>query len=75
MFCDSNSLDLPFLFDESIKDTFTGIRRYRHYAMHGYAFQIDWDRIKNSILNIESVYQHFKNNLENFLNIINKEGA
>ena len=70
LFSINTSQPLPVLFDELIIDDYRNIRKFRHYIIHGYAFQIEWNLIKNSIANIDSVYEHFKNNVKKFMNSI-----
>lgn len=38
IFSENNDPKFPILFDEKIRDEFTSIRRFRHFAVHGYAF-------------------------------------
>jgi len=66
MFSGENK-DLPTILDDSVQKDFTGIRRFRHFAVHGYAFQLDWARIKNSVDKIDTVFENFKSNIDRFL--------
>ncbi len=70
MFSNSEQKPLPLLFDDIIINDFAGMRRFRHFVIHGYAFLIEWDKLKDNIAHIESVYEHFKNNVNKFLNSI-----
>jgi hypothetical protein len=67
MFSDPSSTTLPYLFDLTIINDFIGLRKFRHYAMHGYAFKIDWNYMKDNIVSINEIYYKFKVNVEKFL--------
>ena len=41
--------------------------KFRHYVIHGYAFQIEWKQIKTSVNKINNTYSYFKQNLMNYL--------
>lgn len=42
---------------------------FRHYFVHGYAFNLETDRLQKLINNIEPVYQEFKKNIESYLKL------
>ncbi len=52
--------NLPVLFDESLALSMSAYRKFRHVVHHGYGFQIEWDRLKDGILQIEHVFNAFK---------------
>lgn len=63
----NNTTDLPILFTNNIIDGFTIIRRFRHFARHGYAYHIEWEKLKEGMLTVPGLYNIFKNNLENYI--------
>jgi hypothetical protein len=69
-FCNPSFSHLPVLFDDLIVNEYRNIRKFRHYIIHGYAFNIEWDLIKESLAQIKANYSHFKSNVNNFLDSI-----
>lgn len=62
---------LPILFDESLALAIAPYRKFRHVVFHGYGFQLDWNRMKDGVENIETVFERFKENLLRYLRTIN----
>ncbi|MFQ5640988.1 MAG: hypothetical protein ACE5IR_23675 [bacterium] len=48
------------LFSTELETKFVPFRRFRNVVHHGYGFQLDWDRIKPGIEEIQSMYSQFK---------------
>lgn len=67
MFNNNATKPLPILIDDSIINDISSIRKFRHFVIHGYAFQIEWKQIKSSVERIDSIYHHFKNNVSEFI--------
>ncbi len=63
MFSNGNKFECPILFDDEIFDYFKGILKFRHYVIHGYSFQIDWQMINSSAIQIEPMVKRFKENI------------
>jgi len=42
-------------------------RKFRHVVVHGYGFQMDWDRMKIGIEKVEKVFSRFKGKIEEYL--------
>jgi len=63
-FCNPPYLSLPMLFDEELELLISPYRKFRHIVYHGYGFQIEWDRMREGIENIEKVYLKFKEKIE-----------
>ncbi|MFQ5865798.1 MAG: hypothetical protein ACE5IW_11275 [bacterium] len=59
-FCDPPTENLPLIFTNELETKFVPFRRFRHVVHHGYGFQLDWDRIKPGIEEIQSIYSQFK---------------
>lgn len=66
-FCVPSHSPLPELFDKSLASDIAPFRRFRHVVYHSYGFQLEWDRMKEGMENIEDVFARFKANLFNFL--------
>jgi len=62
---DKNQHNLPVIFTEEIHEQFVILRRFRHFARHGYAFHLDWERLRLGLNSIEPIYCIFKINLSN----------
>lgn len=71
-FCKPSYRDLPVLFDESLALSLAPYRKFRHVVFHGYGFQLDWERMREGIENIEALYEHFKKKLMEYLQTYNK---
>lgn len=67
LFTEGNTNQLPIIFDNVIANEFKQIRKFRHFAVHGYSFKIDWKFLKNSIYSIEHYYQLAKKNILNYI--------
>lgn len=72
-FCDPSYTPLPELFDESLSSALAPFRRFRHVVYHSYGFQLEWERMKEGIVNIENVWVRFKTNLFNYLKKLKSE--
>jgi hypothetical protein len=66
-FCKPSFKPLPVLFDESTASAMAPYRKFRHVVYHGYGFQIDWDRMKEGLSNLDNVYLRFKTELLNYM--------
>jgi len=64
--------NLPDLFDESLSLAMAPFRKFRHVFYHGYGFQLDWNRMKEGITNIEEIFLRFKSRLSDYLKRIEK---
>jgi hypothetical protein len=58
---------LPLLITSEIISSITILRRFRHVIMHGYAMNLDWERMRVNIELIPDVFTHFQSALTNFL--------
>ncbi|MCX7965284.1 MAG: hypothetical protein N2596_01465 [Syntrophorhabdaceae bacterium] len=59
---------LPLLFNSDLAPDMATLRKFRHVVHHGYGFQLDWERLKEGMINIEEVFRRFKMSCNNFLN-------
>lgn len=41
---------------------------FRHFFIHGYGFQLNWDKMKPLVDNIEDLWREIKNQLKDFMN-------
>ncbi len=69
-FCSPSFKGLPVLFDESLALAISPYRKFRHVVFHGYGFQLDWDRMKEGLENIEEVFQRFREKLLDYLHML-----
>jgi len=61
---------LPIFFDNEMIDSISPYRKFRHVFFHGYGFQLDWDRMKDGLENVEIIYEKMKNSITKFLNTL-----
>lgn len=66
-FCEPSYNSLPALFDETLALSMAPFRKFRHVVYHGYGFQLDWERMKGGMENIEEIYKQFKNKLMRYM--------
>lgn len=66
-FCSPPYKSLPLLLDKELSSAMAPFRKFRHVVYHGYGFQIDWDRMKEGLSNIENVYLRFNKELLNYI--------
>ena len=66
-FCAPSHSPLPVLFDESLESAMAPFRKFRHVVYHGYAFQLEWNRMQEGIESIEDIFLRFKTKLSNYL--------
>ena len=66
-FCDPPFKTLPLLFDDELASALAPYRKFRHVVHHGYAFQLDWDRMKEGIASIAHVFARFQTKLNDYL--------
>ena len=66
-FCSPPYPTLPLLFDDDLALTLSPFRKFRHVVHHGYGFQIDWDRMKEGISEIENIFLQIKSILSDYL--------
>ena len=66
-FCPPGQPPLPTLFDEVLARQIGPFRRFRHVVHHGYGFQIEWDRMREGLEQIEQVLAAFRGQVESHL--------
>jgi hypothetical protein len=66
-FCVPSHSPLPVLFDESLESAMAPFRKFRHVVYHGYAFQLEWNRMQEGIERIEDIFLRFKTKVTAYL--------
>ncbi len=61
---------LPALFDSSLASSLAPFRRFRHVFLHGYSFDLDWERMSEGIRQVETVFRQLKKALLAYLESI-----
>lgn len=56
------------ILDPIIKDKVIEYLAFRHFIRHAYGFQIDWKKMKHLIVELESIWDHIKEDIKLFLN-------
>ena len=67
-YCETSHGNLPVLFDNSLSISIAPFRKFRHVVYHSYGFQLDWDRMKEGLQNIDDVFLRFKDKVQYYLN-------
>jgi hypothetical protein len=66
-FCEPARPPLPILFDDDFATRLSSFRNFRHAFFHAYGFQLDWERMRPGIAEIERIFQRFHQILLSFL--------
>jgi len=66
-FCAPSKGVLPILFDSDLERALVPFRKFRHVVFHGYGFQMDWDRMKIGIDEVEDIFNRFRKEIEAYL--------
>jgi hypothetical protein len=67
LFCSPRTDILPELISEDIKSEMQELRKFRHIARQGYAFNFEWNRMKEGVFSVRFIFQKFKENLDNHI--------
>ena len=59
-FCPPGQPPLPKLFDEALARQLGPFRRFRHVVHHGYGFQIEWDRMREGLDQVNAILAAFR---------------
>ena len=66
-FCDPPRQPLPFLFDKNLSSALIPFRKFRHVVYHGYAFQIEWDRMQKGAEDVGNIFEQVKKAVYGYL--------
>ena len=55
---DSN-FEFPIKFSSNLIEKITDYRRFRHYFIHGYSHNLNWEILKNGVIDIQEVLNTF----------------
>lgn len=59
-FSRNSDYETPIKFDDELLVCLNDLRRFRHYFFHGYSINIDWNILKESIVELQSILDSFK---------------
>ncbi|MBU4271104.1 MAG: hypothetical protein KKE86_06380 [Planctomycetes bacterium] len=68
-FCEPGFRGLPVVFDTEQKRSLAKYRQFRHVIRHGYAMQLDWERMAKGVQNIGTAYAAFKARLRELFGV------
>jgi hypothetical protein len=63
-FCEPEFYGLPIIFDHQQKKVFAAYRSFRHVMHHGYAMQLDWERMAEGVKQVNAAYTPFRAKLQ-----------
>ena len=66
-FCSPSHANLPVLFDDTLASALAPYRRFRHVAFHGYAFQLDWNRMAEGVAGVEDMFSQVSASVTDYL--------
>jgi hypothetical protein len=66
-FCAPAYTPLPEVFDDKTASEIAPYRRFRHVVYHGYAFDLEWDRMSEGIEKAADVFARFESTIHNFI--------
>ncbi len=59
-FCEPGLGGLPVIFDDEQRKSFAQYRNFRHVVRHGYSMQLDWERMKEGVKEVNGTYAAFR---------------
>lgn len=62
-----HSPTVPDLIDDELAAMLAPYRRFRHVVFHGYGFELDWNRMREGVRNVETVYDMLRRRIEGHL--------
>lgn len=68
-FCDPGFQGLPQIFDTEQKKSLAKYRQFRHVIHHGYAMQLDWERMVEGVSGVQTAYAGFKARLHELFGV------
>jgi hypothetical protein len=68
-FCEPGSQGLPVVFDTEQKKSLAKYRQFRHVVRHGYAMQLDWERMAEGVGGVQAAYAGFKARLRELFGV------
>jgi hypothetical protein len=74
-FCALVESSLPVFFEDRWIERTDSFRRFRHVAHHGYAHNLEWDRMRDGLKEARPVFDHFREQVEAFLGDLRGEEA
>ena len=66
-FCEPPHPPLPVLFDQSLACSLSAYRRFRHVVHHGYGFQLEWERMRDGVLEVEALHDRLRSRLAEYV--------
>ena len=67
-FCEPTSKDELTVFSRELAQKLSPYRKFRHVALHSYAFQLDWQQMHDGVRQIQQVFTETKASIMRFLN-------
>lgn len=74
-FCSHSESALPVFFEGRWIDRTDSFRRFRHVVHHGYALELEWERMRVGLEEARPVFDRFREQVEQFLSDLNEDGA
>ncbi len=62
-----------FVFDEKLIQKLNDYRRFRHYFFHGYSHNLNWEILKDGVIDIQDVLNEFIDEVNINLKILNSK--
>jgi hypothetical protein len=58
---------IPELFNEELLHEFSGLRRLRHFVMHGYSFSLDREILYDAACRVRKLMDSFQNSVKRYI--------
>lgn len=65
---------LPVLLPDDLAEAMKPFRGFRHVVRHGYALDLEWERMQVGMQEARPVFEHFRREVEQFLAGLEEEG-
>lgn len=66
---------LPVLLPDDLAEAMKPFRGFRHVVRHGYALDLEWERMRMGLHEARPVFEHFRSQVEQFLDGLEEEGS
>jgi hypothetical protein len=74
-FCAPGTSSFPVFFEDRWVERTDSFRRFRHVTHHGYAHDLQWERMRAGLREARPVFDHFRDQVEAFLDDLRDEEA
>ena len=60
----ASNIEFPIKISKELIEKISDYRRFRHYFFHGYSHNLNWDILKNGVIDIKEILEQFISELK-----------